>query len=62
MMYAERQLWICGDIHGELSNLVWKASRQLKIRNADILVVGDFGAGFGRPKFRRKKRRAFPNL
>lgn len=50
MMYAERQLWICGDIHGELSNLVWKASRQLKIRNADILVVGDFGAGFGRPK------------
>ena len=49
-MSAERQLWICGDIHGELSNLVWKASRQLKIRNADILVVGDFGAGFGRPK------------
>ena len=50
MMCAERHLWICGDIHGELSNLVWKAVRQLKIRHADILIVGDFGAGFGRPK------------
>lgn len=49
-MCAEHHLWICGDIHGELSNLVWKASRQLKIRNADIWVVGDFGAGFGRSK------------
>ncbi len=50
MMCAERHLWICGDIHCELSNLVWKAVRQLKIRHADILIVGDFGAGFGRPK------------
>ena len=50
MISYKRQLWICGDIHGELSNLVWKASRQLKIKNAIILVVGDFGAGFGRPK------------
>ena len=50
MMCAKHHLWICGDIHGELSNLVWKAAHQLKIRNADILIVGDFGAGFGRPK------------
>lgn len=50
MMCTEHHLWICGDIHGELSNLVWKAVRQLKIRHADILIVGDFGAGFGRPK------------
>ena len=50
MMCAERHLWICGDIHGELSNFIWKAARQLKIRIADILIVGDFGAGFGRPK------------
>ena len=50
MMCAEHHLWICGDIHGELSNLVWKVTRQLKIRHADILIVGDFGAGFGRPK------------
>ena len=50
MMCAERHLWICGDIHGELSNFIWKAACQLKIRIADILIVGDFGAGFGRPK------------
>lgn len=46
---AERQLWICGDIHGELSGLVRNAVNR-GISCADILVVGDFGAGFGRPK------------
>ena len=45
---SERQLWICGDIHGELSALVRNAINR-GISCADILVVGDFGAGFGRP-------------
>ena len=44
-----RQLWICGDIHGEIKSLVHDAVHRLKISCADILVVGDFGAGFGRP-------------
>ena len=44
-----RQLWICGDIHGDLSGLVRNAANR-GILCADILVVGDFGAGFGRPK------------
>ena len=48
-MSCERKLYICGDIHGELNRLVWKATHELKISCADILVVGDFGAGFGRP-------------
>lgn len=48
-MCSKRQLWICGDIHGELSGLVRKATT-CRISSADILVVGDFGAGFGRPK------------
>jgi len=48
-MHNERQLWICGDIHGELSGLVRNAVNR-GISCADILVVGDFGAGFGRPK------------
>lgn len=48
-MLNERQLWICGDIHGELSGLVQNAVNR-GISCADILVVGDFGAGFGRPK------------
>ena len=45
----KRRLWICGDIHGEIKRLVHDAIHQLKIKCADILVVGDFGAGFGRP-------------
>ncbi|WP_146196766.1 metallophosphoesterase [Fibrobacter succinogenes] len=45
---SERQLWICGDIHGELSALVRNTINR-GISCADILVVGDFGAGFGRP-------------
>ena len=48
-MLNERQLWICGDIHGEISGLVRNAVNR-GISCADILVVGDFGAGFGRPK------------
>ena len=48
-MRSERQLWICGDIHGELSGLVRNAVNR-GISCADILIVGDFGAGFGRPK------------
>lgn len=48
-MGAGRQLWICGDIHGEVSGLVRDAVNR-GISCADILVVGDFGAGFGRPK------------
>ena len=48
-MRSERQLWIFGDIHGELSGLVRNAVNR-GISCADILVVGDFGAGFGRPK------------
>ena len=47
--YTERQLWICGDIHGELSGLVRNAVN-CGISCADVLVVGDFGVGFGRPK------------
>lgn len=48
-MGTGRQLWICGDIHGEVSGLVRNAVNR-GISCADILVVGDFGAGFGRPK------------
>lgn len=48
-MGTGRQLWICGDIHGEVSGLVRDAVNR-GISRADILVVGDFGAGFGRPK------------
>ena len=43
----DRQLIFCGDIHGELKSLV---SNELKgIENADLIVCGDFGVGFGGP-------------
>lgn len=45
----DRHLYICGDIHGEIKRLVHDAAHRLKIRCADIFVVGDFGVGFGRP-------------
>jgi len=45
----DRHLYICGDIHGEIKRLVHDATHRLKIRCADIFVVGDFGVGFGRP-------------
>lgn len=44
-----RSLYICGDIHGEIKSLVHIVVHERKISCADILVVGDFGAGFGRP-------------
>lgn len=41
-----RDLYFCGDIHGEIKTLVWKLSKQYEIRNADVIVLGDFGVGF----------------
>lgn len=45
-----RKLFICGDIHGKLKTLVWKLVEQKKITDADVILVGDIGVGFGRPK------------
>lgn len=36
-----------GDIHSELRELVWKLTNQYKIENASVVVLGDFGVGFG---------------
>ena len=43
-------LFVCGDIHGELETLVFNAVEKKKLKNVGIIVVGDFGAGFGNPK------------
>lgn len=52
----------CGDIHGELRQLVFEVCIKKKIRDANIIVLGDFGVGFGRPhsmghQYQRVKRR-----
>ena len=42
-----RDLYFCGDIHGEFRTLVWTALEKYRIKNSDIIVLGDFGMGFG---------------
>lgn len=41
-----RRLFFCGDIHGELSTLVWEITNKYEITNADVIILGDFGVGF----------------
>ena len=41
-----RSLIMCGDVHGKFRELVWKVTNQYDLRNADIVVLGDFGVGF----------------
>ena len=42
----KRDLYLCGDIHGEWKELIWTLIRRYDIKNADILILGDFGIGF----------------
>lgn len=42
----DRDLYFCGDIHGDWKEFIWKALRQYQIREADIGILGDFGIGF----------------
>lgn len=41
-----RELIFCGDIHGEFETFVWTALNRFKLREADIVILGDFGVGF----------------
>ena len=41
-----RRLFFVGDIHGEFKKLIWEATQQYKIQDADLVVLGDFGVGF----------------
>lgn len=50
-MEKDRLLLFSGDIHGELKTIVWKVTIQLKIKHASLIICGDFGAGFGKPKY-----------
>lgn len=43
---TKRDLYFCGDIHGELKTLVWTLTERYDISNADIIILGDFGMGF----------------
>jgi predicted phosphodiesterase len=42
-------LIFCGDIHGEMKDLVYKLEKY-KIENANVIILGDIGVGFGKPQ------------
>lgn len=41
----ELDLFFCGDNHGEWKFLVWLLTQKYKIKNANIVQLGDFGFG-----------------
>lgn len=45
-MKEKRSLIICGDVHGYFEKLVWTIIERFKIKNASVIVCGDFGVGF----------------
>lgn len=45
----KKNIFICGDIHGELKKLVWTLVIKQKLKDISIIIAGDFGVGFGRP-------------
>lgn len=58
-----KNLLFCGDIHGEFRTLVWKLTQQLRIRNADVIILGDIGMGFCKPEYYRQTfKKLFPAL
>lgn len=42
----EKDLYFVGDIHGEYRIITWIITQQHKLRNANIVFLGDIGIGF----------------
>ena len=42
----KRDLYFCGDVHGDWNRLIWTIITRYNIRNSDIVILGDFGIGF----------------
>ena len=49
-MEDDKYLIFVGDIHGNLRELIWNITIQHRLKNVDLVICGDFGVGFGRPK------------
>lgn len=45
----KKNLIFCGDIHGDIREIVWIITEKYNIKDTSIIFVGDFGVGFGRP-------------
>ena len=53
MMRDDSLLIFCGDIHGELKKLIWLIINKVvqpDIKEIAVVVAGDFGVGFGKPR------------
>lgn len=42
---------VCGDIHGEYNDIVYKITQRYKITDALVIFAGDCGFGFNRPNY-----------
>ena len=47
----ERDLFFVGDIHGEFKALVWKLTQQYRVTDANVVILGDCGIGFGKIQY-----------
>ena len=44
--YNLKDLYFCGDVHGDYKELVWTIVNKYGLKDSAILVLGDFGVGF----------------
>ena len=47
----EQDLFMMGDIHGSFEEMTWTLTQRHKIRDANIILLGDFGVGFNKPAY-----------
>lgn len=40
-----------GDVHGDIRELVWRTINQHNLKNVNLIILGDFGVGFGRKNY-----------
>lgn len=47
----ERDLYFCGDIHGSFREITWIITQHHKLKDANIIFLGDVGLGFSKPGY-----------
>ncbi len=45
----ERDLYFCADIHGSFREITWIITQRYKLKDANIIFLGDVGLGFSKP-------------
>ena len=47
----ERDLYFCADIHGSFREITWIITQRYKLKDANIIFLGDVGLGFSKPGY-----------